>query len=133
MRYFIESVTTYSTTGKSRKGALLQTIVTGYEHAVLADEHTLARFIRTLRLIVDACNKTFSGSTLYLSVSDGYISVHPQSTGSEAHVVTIHYAPIGFTYETYSVAGPLVSSVENLATPVARALDELAEQEGGER
>lgn len=134
MRYFIESVTTYSTTGKSRKGALLQAVAKKFEHSIISDEGALNEFIRTLRHFVTACNNSFPGAPLYLTTNkaSGQISVHPKATGSEATVFAIHYAPIGSTFDLYSINCALLGSIGNLDSRIARAIDELRAQEGGE-
>ena len=121
MRYFIESVTTYSTTGKSRKGALLQSVAKKFEHSIIADEITMIEFIHTLRHFVTVCNNTFPGAPLYLTADDGsgQISVHPKATGSEATVFAIHYAPIGSTYDLFSLNCALMGSIGNIDTRIA--------------
>lgn len=135
MRYFIESVTTYSTTGKSRKGALLQAVAKKFEHDIIADDSALREFISTLRHFVTACNNSYPGAPLYLTANkaSGRISVHPKATGSEATVFAIHYAPIGDTFDIFSITPALMASIRNLDSKLASAIDELRAQEGGER
>lgn len=98
MSYFIETVTTYATSGKTRKGAAIQAAVKPFEHALIFDSTSLSVLVSRLRTLVRVCNSCFRGAELFLSWNrngeSGQISVHPKQTGFEASVVTIHYAPI---------------------------------------
>ena len=99
MNYFIETVTTYSTSGKTRKGAAIQAAAKPFEHRELfGGESALTVLVARLRALVRVCNANFRGAELCLSWhrngDQGQISVHPKATGSEQPVVTISYAPI---------------------------------------
>ena len=98
MNFFIESVTTYSTPGKTRKGAIIQAVAKPFEHALLIETSALNELVSRLRALVNVCNNNYRGSQLYLSWNkdgdSGHISVHPKKSGSELNVVTISYAPV---------------------------------------
>ncbi len=98
MTYFIETVTTYATSGKTRKGAIIQAAAKPFEHKLLTAGSTLDELVSRLRALVRVCNANYRGAELCLSWhrdgDSGQISVHPQQTGSEQNVVTISYAPV---------------------------------------
>lgn len=99
MNYFVETVTVYSTSGKSRKGAAIQAAAKPFEHKELfGGESALTVLVARLRALVRVCNANFRGAELFLSWhrdgDQGQISVHPKSTGFETPVVTISYAPV---------------------------------------
>ena len=136
MRYFIESVNTLTTTGKSRKGALLQSIVKRFEHTVLKGSDALAFFIGHLQALVDTCNAAYRGKTVTLHVCPGHIYAKNDNNGHEAHIFSISYAPIGDEFYFYDVPGAILESVENLcghkfATDVEAVAKTLRKQKGG--
>lgn len=99
MNYFVETVTVYSTSGKTRKGAAIQAAAKPFEHKELfGGQSTLNVLVARLRALVRVCNANFRGAELFLSWhrdgDQGQISVHPKPTGFESPVVTISYAPI---------------------------------------
>ena len=94
MKFFIETVTTYSTTGKSKKGAAIQTAVSNLEHCILTDEDALASLILQLKNLVDVCNDKYKGKTVKLHLTTGQFSICPPKTGSETPIATIQYAPV---------------------------------------
>jgi len=51
MKYFINSVQTYSTSGKSRKGALLQSVASLFE-GVIVDDEALSTMTRVFKALV---------------------------------------------------------------------------------
>lgn len=115
MKFFIESVTTYATSGKTRKGSIIQAAAKPFEHVELSDESTLKEFVSRLRALVRVCNSNYRGSTLALSWirngDSGQISVHSPKTGSEQNVVTISYAPIKrhlFDLTVFPVIGEVI-------------------------
>lgn len=98
MMFFIESVTTYSTSGKTRKGAAIQAAASKFEHNLLSDGTALSALVSQLRILVKVCNDNFRGSELFLTWhrdnNSGQISIGPRATGYESPVASIHYAPI---------------------------------------
>lgn len=94
MIHFIESVTTYATSGKTRKDAIIQAVASQFEHSLLADDTALESMVTQLRKLVDVCNRNFKGKHLTLHWSPGHISVRPSQTGYEQMVVSISYAPV---------------------------------------
>lgn len=96
MRYFIESVHTLNTTGKSAKGALLQAIAKKYEHIILQDDRTLAELVATLRRLVEAVNACYRGKQVVLEHDPGigYITAGANLSGEGAYIFNIIYAHI---------------------------------------
>ena len=122
MMYFIESVTTYSTSGKSRKGAAIQAAARKFEHALLSDGTSLISLVSRLRDLVNVCNENFRGALLYISWTrdgeSGQISIHPKSTGSEPHVVNIHYAPVIDRIPDFRVEGIIGDAIRTVAPEI---------------
>ena len=116
MRYFIEYVTTYSVTGKSRKCALLQAAVRKFEHMELADEAALLEFARQLRRLVEACNAVHRGKpiTLEHSRNSGHIFARADQTGNDTYVFSIGYAPVGGTLSSENIARQLWDPIHNV-------------------
>ena len=94
MNYFIETVNTYSTTGKSKKGAAIQTAVKTLEHCLLKDEDALASLTLQLKNLVDVCNDKYKGNPIKLHITTGQFSIRPPETGNETPIATIQYAPV---------------------------------------
>ena len=94
MKYFIQRVTTYSSTGKTKKGAAIQTAVEPLEHCLLTDENALASLTLELKNLVDVCNLKYTGNPIKLHITTGQFSICPPKTGSEPPVATISYAPV---------------------------------------
>ena len=94
MKFFIETVTTYSTTGKSKKGAAIQTAVKTLEHCLLTDEDALASLTLQLTRLVEVCNDKYKGNPAKLHITTGHFSIRPPETGNETPIATIQYAPV---------------------------------------
>lgn len=140
MRYFIKSVNTIATTGKSKKGALLQTIAKRFEHTVLKGDAALAYFVDYLQALVDTCNAAYRGKavTLHFDHDSCYIYAKNDNNGHEAYVFSISYAPIVDEFYFYEVPGTILGPVENLcgrkfATDIEAAAKTLCRQKGGEQ
>lgn len=100
MRYFVESVNTYNSTGKSRKGAILQKVARQFEHVVIGDHNALLALLKALERLVAACNNSFRGKTLKVCYNkySYYISVEPEDKGfSEQVIFSMQLAPMGLT------------------------------------
>lgn len=138
MRYFIESVNTLTTTGKSRKGALLQSIVKRFEHTVLKGDDALTYFIGFLQGLVDTSNASYRGKTVTLHTNPGHIYAKNDNNGHEAHIFSISYAPIGDEFCFYDVPSAILGSVENLcghkfATEMEAVAKNHCKQKGGNK
>ena len=98
MIYFIESVTTYSTSGKTRKGAAIQAVISKFEHNLLSDGTALSALVFQLRKLVKVCNNNYRGSELFLywhrDEDSGQISIGPKASGYETPVASLRYAPV---------------------------------------
>lgn len=139
MRYFIESVNTLTTTGKSRKGALLQSIVKRFEHTVLKGNDALTYFVGFLQGLVDSSNASYRGKpvTLHFNPDSCHIYANNDNNGHEAYIFSICYAPIGDELCFYDVPGAILESVENLcghkfATDVEAVAKTICKQKGGD-
>ena len=134
MMYFIQTVNTLSTTGKSRKGALLQAIANRFEHAVLVDKTALEAFIHQLQCLVNAVNARYKGKTVFLeySLDSGYIRAHNGSTGHESHIFLISYAPVGIDLRPHTVRNEITDSLFNLDRGLLAEYRKEAYKEGGE-
>lgn len=135
MMFFIETVTTYSTSGKTRKGAILQEVAKTYEHKVLCDETALSAMVASLRLLVDVVNATCKGKPIRLEHNHeaGWICVKPESGFNDNHVFSISYAPIcGSLYASHIRAG-IYDSLKQQDNEVARAfiMEATKSKEGG--
>lgn len=133
MMYFIESVNTLSTTGKSRKGALLQVVTKKFEHTILVDEHALSAFIHQLHCLVDAVNARYKGKTVYLqySLDGGYIHANYGCTGHEAYIFSISYAPVGIDLRAHTVRNEITDALYNLDRELLAEYRKEAYKEGG--
>ena len=105
MMYFIETVATYTTSGKTRKGYAIQQAVKPFEHILLMDDEAFKAFYYGIQRLVEVCNTRYRGGELFVAHNRqkdcGQISVHPKATGSESAVVTVAY---GIVLEEYSGA-----------------------------
>lgn len=135
MMYFIESVHTLSSTGKSRKGAILQAIANRFEHAVLVDETALKAFIHQLQCLVNAVNARYKGKTVFLEfcLDSGHIWAHNGSTGHESYIFSIGYAPVGIDLRAHTVRNEITDSLFNLDRELLAEYRKEAYKEGGER
>lgn len=99
MKFFIESVTTYTTSGKTRKGATLQRAAQRFEHQILGDEYALEALVGHLRVLVDTVNSSFKGQPLKLvhNADSCWISVMPENPQNDNVVFSIQYARVGLT------------------------------------
>lgn len=95
MMYFIKTVSTYLSTGKTKKGKVLQTVATSFEYAIMRDNVALSAFVNSLDRLVDVCNSKFKGASLKLewSHNNSYISVRHENNPDNV-VFSIHYAPV---------------------------------------
>ena len=116
MMYFIESVTTLTSTGKSRKGALLQTVVKPIEHTLLKGDAAVVILVKYLQALVDKCNSSFRGNTVYLHFNPESFHIYAcgEKTGSEAYIFSISYAPVKEQFFFYDLPGAILSPIENV-------------------
>ena len=135
MMYFIESVNTLSTTGKSRKGALLQAVTKRFEHAVLVDETALSAFFSQLYYLVKAVNASCKGKTVFLqhSTGSGHIYANYGSTGNESYIFSISYAPVGIDLRAHTIRNEITDSLFNLDRELLAEYRKEAYKEGGDR
>ena len=135
MMFFIETVTTYSTTGKSRKGATLQEVAKTYEHKVLCDETALSAMVASLRLLVDVVNDTCKGKPLKLEHSHdaGWICVKPENGYNDNHVFSIQYAPICGSFYASNIRADIYDTIQQNDRELAKAFmrKAYAPKEGG--
>lgn len=127
MKYYINSVRTYSNSGKSRKGALLQAVAVKFE-GFIVDDDALAAMTRTFRALVDSVNRTYKGKPLFLETGNGWLCVKPEYNGNDNHVFSIDYKPVKAT----CYASNVVQMVDETLFNVARDIDK-DYKEGGER
>lgn len=136
MMYFIKSVTTYSTTGKSRKGAILQSVAMTYEHRVLCDENALSALVTSLTLLVNVVNATCKGKPLKLEHDQfaGWICVKPENNFNDNHVFSIHYAPVCGHFYASNVRADIYDCLKQQDNELAKAfvMEAYKSQEGGE-
>ena len=134
MMYFIESVNTLSTTGKSRKGAILQAVTKKFEHTILVDEHALSAFIHQLHCLINAFNARYKGKTVYLQYSTGssHIYANTGCTGHEAYIFSISYATVGLDLRAHTVRNEITDSLYNLDRELLAEYRKEAYKEGGE-
>lgn len=102
MKYFIHSVQTYATTGKTRKGAMLQSVAVKFEGAVI-DTEALREMTVLFRTLVDITNRRGRGKPLAVHTSAGSLCVKPQYNGNDNHIFTISFKPIRCTLDTDAV------------------------------
>lgn len=137
MMYFIESVTTYSTSGKTRKGAVLQAVAKNYEHKVLCDGDALSAMVFSLKLLVDVVNTTCKGKPLKLehSADAGWICVKPESCFNDNHVFSIQYAPICGSLYASHIRAEIYDSLKQQDNEIAKAfiMEATKIKKGGEK
>lgn len=133
MKYFIESVSTLTTTGKSRKGALLQSAAKRFEHTILVDEHALTAFIHQLHCLVNAVNARYNGKEVILHYSSGYIHADSGSSGHEAYIFSISYAPVGIDLRAHTVRNEISDMLYNIDRKLLSEYRKEAYKEGGEQ
>ena len=123
MKYFIESVTTYSTTGKTRKGAILQSVAMTYEHKMMCDGNALSAMVFSLKLLVDVVNATCKGKPLKLEHSHdaGWICVKPESGFNDNHVFSIHYAPVCGSFYASNIRADIYDCLKQQDEELAKA------------
>lgn len=100
MRYFVETVTTYNATGKSRKGAILQKVAQRFEHVIIGDHNALLALIKVFERLVAACNKVYRGKILKVSYNrySYYLCVESVDRSfNESVVFSMQLAPVGLT------------------------------------
>lgn len=118
-RYFISSVTTYSTSGKSRKGALLQAVASGFQSVMLTDTEALDTFIGKLRDLVAACNKVYGGRPVVLTRHTDVIEAHLQNDAQGPSVFNIHFSTVGAEMATTEVESTIFAAVFNVDRKVS--------------
>lgn len=135
MMYFIESVSTLSTTGKSRKGAFLQAVTKRFEHTILVDEHALSAFVHQLRCLVNAVNAMYKGKPVNLQYNSasGHIYANNGNTGHEAYIFSISYAPVGIDLRAHNVRNEITDTLYNLDRELLAEYRKEAYKEGGEQ
>ena len=133
MKYFVESVLTYNTTGKSRKGALLQRVASQFEHQIIGDHQALEALVADIRKLVDACNTIYKGAPLKVNYSKANYRICVEAAKPRADintaVFTILFAPVGLTLFSSNVHHAIYSSVASGAD--SKLLE--AYKKGGER
>ena len=133
MKYFVESVLTYNTTGKSRKGALLQRVASQFEHQIIGDHQALEALIADIRKLVTACEQTYKGKPLgvFFDKRNCRICVEDLNPRADINtaVFTICYAPVGLTLFSSNVHHAIYSSVASGAD--SKLLE--AYKKGGEK
>jgi len=136
MMYFIESVTTYSTSGKTRKGAILQSVAKNYEHRVLCDGNALSAMVTSLKLLVDVVNTTCKGKPLKLdhSADAGWICVKPESRFNDNHVFSIQYAPVCGHFYASNIRADIYDTLKQQDNELAKAfiMEAYKSKKGGE-
>lgn len=103
--YFIESVTTYSTTGKTKRGEILQRVAERFEHMVLINETALSAFANQLRILVDVCNTSLPGKPAEFRwwKDSGAMAVGTGAESCDTYIFMIHYAPIMGNLGAYQI------------------------------
>lgn len=135
MRFFIDNVTVYSVAGKTRRGALLQTIAQQFENCILGDVAALDKLVERLTGAVDMANRGSKGKPLKLEHyrdygrCGGQICVKPVSNANDNHVFTISYKPVAETLFASNVASKISGG---LSFNALRQLADAAAGKGGE-
>lgn len=110
MRFYINNVTIYATTGKTRRGALLQSIAQQFEHCILGDVAALNKLVERLTVAVLFANQGSRGKLLEvkhhrgLGPDGGQICVEPSDGLDRGCVFTLSYKPIAQTLFASNVA-----------------------------
>lgn len=119
MKYFVESVLTYNTTGKSRKGAILQKAATQFEHQIIGDHQALEALVSDIRKLVDACDNIFKGKPLKVDYNKANYRICVESAEKRADintaVFTILFAPVGLTLFSSNIHQALYTAVAESA------------------
>lgn len=115
--FFVESVHTLTSTGKTRKGALLQKAASRFEHKVIADEEALAILVIRLDNLVSACNRRYKGAEVKLTYDyeAGNISAYSSHQVDAPYIFSISFAPMGERL--------YVSSVQNIISDKVNDID----------
>lgn len=133
MKYFVESVLTYNTTGKSRKGALLQKTAAQFEHQIIGDHQALEALVADIRKLVAACEKLYKGKPLgvFFDKRNCRICVEDLNPRADINtaVFTICYAPVGLTLFSSNIHQAVYTSVSEFTDQ--KLLD--AYKKGGEK
>lgn len=121
MRYFVESVLTYNTTGKTRKGAILQKVAQQFEHQIIGDHLTLEALVADIRKLVAACEKIYKGKPLgvFFDKHNHRICVEDLNPRADINtaVFTICYAPVGLTFYSSNIHQAIYSHVAEYGNP----------------
>ena len=113
MRYFVESVTVYSTTGKTRKGAMLQKAALQFEHIIIGDHVALKALIKAFRTLTAACDKVYLGAPLRVAYSDYQLRVKPEKQSfDEKSIFIMHLAPVGLTHFSSNIHQAVYTTVK---------------------
>lgn len=124
MKFFVETVTTYNSTGKTRKGALLQKVAKQFEHTVIGDHNALLALVKVFERLVAACNSTYTGKRLKISYNrySYYLSVEPEEKNfSESVIFSMQLAPVGLTLFSSNIHSAVHSDL--LSTKDQKLLD----------
>lgn len=134
MMYFIESVRTLNTTGKTRKGAALQAAAQRFEHTIICDFEGLTALISELRKLVAACNEIYRGKEVFLSadIESGQIEAHNERTGSEAYIFMIGFAPVGEFLHSSHIRNAICGTLQDADRDLLCVYRKNTCQEGGE-
>ncbi len=121
--YFVESVHTLTSTGKTRKGALLQNVAEQFEHKVLADEDALANLVLRLEQLVEACNKRYKGTEVSFTYDydAGAISAYNGNPGNAPYIFIISFAPMGERLHASTVRNLISNTVNNIDAETLKA------------
>lgn len=118
MKYFINSVQTYSTSGKSRKGALRQSVASLFE-GVIVDDEALSTMTRVFKALVASVNRHYKGKPLSLATGPGWLCVKPEYNGNDNHVFNISYMPIKDTFHATNIEQYVARYLYNIAPVIA--------------
>ena len=134
MRYFVESVTTYSTTGKTRKGAIIQKVAKEFEHVIIGDNTCSLALISALKRLADACNKVYKGREVIVEYNRNVyqicIGFKRNAETTEGVICSIQLAPINMTMYSSNVHQSVNESMR--AEGDKAVLEAYYERKGGE-
>lgn len=121
--YFVESVLTLTSTGKTRKGALLQKVAEQFEHKILADEDALANLVLRLDNLVETCNKRYKGTEVSFTCDfdAGAISAYNGNPGNAPYIFIIGFAPMGERLPASTVRNLISNTVNNIDVETLKA------------
>ena len=99
-----------------KKIKALQSAISEFEHAMIADDDALNAFFNSLRELVDACNRIYHGLPLYLSgnKSTGTIFIRPSGSGHESIILSISYSPVYTTLYQSHIRRILSNNIHTL-------------------